>query len=140
MTLSERAAYLRGLAEGMALDESKDEVKIINEMLLLINDMANEVDDVAQDIGSVFDVIGIIDEDLMTLEEELLDDDHFGDEKTAEEVYEIACPNCDEAVTITEEALMSGDVVCASCGERVEIEVDTDDEPNEEPTSSDDKK
>ena len=33
MTITEKAAYLRGLAEGLELDASQKEVKVINAML-----------------------------------------------------------------------------------------------------------
>ena len=40
MNLTERIAYIRGLAEGLKLDESKDEVKVINAIIDLLEDMA----------------------------------------------------------------------------------------------------
>ena len=44
MTLTEKAAYLKGLAEGIALDASKPETKLINAMLDLIGELTEAVD------------------------------------------------------------------------------------------------
>ena len=33
MTLTEKAAYIKGLAEGLALDETKPETKLIKELI-----------------------------------------------------------------------------------------------------------
>ena len=40
MTLNEKIAYIKGLANGLSLDEKKPEVKVINEILELLEDMA----------------------------------------------------------------------------------------------------
>ena len=38
MTLTEKMAYIRGLAEGLNLDETKDEVKVLKAMMELLDD------------------------------------------------------------------------------------------------------
>ena len=43
MTLTERAAYLKGLADGLALDEAKPEAKLLKEVIAIIEDIANEI-------------------------------------------------------------------------------------------------
>ena len=43
--LSERAAYLQGLAEGMKLADKGDEGKMIEKMIDLIGEMASSIDD-----------------------------------------------------------------------------------------------
>lgn len=122
MTLSERAAYIKGLAEGLDLEADKKESRVIKEMLELLSEMASDVDDLSADVGDLFDAIEVLDEDLGVVEEEI-----FGDimSPMGEDVYEITCPNCNETVVLDEEMLMDGDVVCPECGERIEIEIDT---------------
>lgn len=121
MNLLEKAAYIKGLAEGLELDADKKEVRIIKELLELVSEMASDVEDMAADLTDVYDAVEEIDEDLTFVEEEL-----FGDIGGAfgEDVYEITCPSCHEAVVLDEEMLMSGDVVCPVCGEKIEIEID----------------
>lgn len=121
MTLSEKAAYIKGLAEGLDLEADKKESRVIKEMLELISEMASDVEDIGADLTDLYDAVEEIDHDLMHVEEELYGDmdDTFG-----EDVYEITCPSCSETVVLDEEMLISGDVVCPVCGEKIEIEID----------------
>lgn len=121
MNLTEKAAYIKGLAEGLDLEADKKEVRVINEMLELLGEMASDVEDIGDDLSDLYDAVEQIDEDLAMLEDEMyggLDDDY------GSELYEIVCPACGEAVTLTEEMLMGGDVECPACGEKIEIEID----------------
>lgn len=121
MSLAEKAAYIRGLAEGLELDTDKKEARIIKEMLELMGEMATDVDDIGADLGELFDVVEQIDEDLGSIEEEVYAGG-FGD--FSDEMYEIECPNCKQTVQLDEEVLLDGDVICPACGEKIEIEID----------------
>lgn len=121
MTLSEKAAYIKGLAEGLDLDTDKKEARVIKEMLELLSEMASDVEDIGADLTDLYDAVEQIDEDLMMVEDELLSD---GCGCSEDDVYEITCPNCGESVILDEEMLISGDVVCSNCGEKIEIEID----------------
>ncbi len=124
MSLAEKAAYIRGLAEGLDLEADKKEVRVIKELLELVSEMAGDVDDIGADLTDLYDAVEEIDEDLTLLEEEM-----FGDvsSEMGEEMYEIICPNCQEVVHLDEESLIAGDVVCPGCGEKIEIEIDGSD-------------
>ena len=50
--LTDRAAYLRGLAEGMGLDKEKKEHKLLLEMLGLMDEMAQKVSELDADVAS----------------------------------------------------------------------------------------
>ncbi|MGD9560213.1 MAG: CD1247 N-terminal domain-containing protein [Oscillospiraceae bacterium] len=121
MNLSEKAAYIKGLAEGLELDTDKKEARVIKEMLELLGEMASDVEEIGADLGELCDAVEEIDEDLAYVEEEVFGDigGDFGDE-----LYEITCPNCQEIVRLDEEMLFSGDVVCPGCGEKIELEID----------------
>ena len=45
MNLTEKVAYIKGLMEGMKLDESKDEIKVLHAMADLLEDLALTVSD-----------------------------------------------------------------------------------------------
>ena len=45
MTLSEKAAYLKGLMDGIKLDTEKDENRLLKAVVDLLQDMAVSVDD-----------------------------------------------------------------------------------------------
>ncbi len=121
MNLSEKAAYIKGLAEGLDLDADKKEVRVIKELLELVSEMASDVEDIGADMVELYDAFEELDQDLGAVEEEVYGD---GDDLFSDDVYEIACPNCQETVVLDEEMLLGGDVVCPSCGEKIEIEID----------------
>ncbi|MDL2252509.1 TFIIB-type zinc ribbon-containing protein [Ruminococcaceae bacterium OttesenSCG-928-I18] len=122
MNLSEKAAYIKGLAEGLELDTDKKEARVINELLDLVSEMASDVEDIGADLVDLYDAFEELDRDLGMVEEEL-----YGDMDTlfSDDVYEIVCPNCQESVVLDEEMLIGGDVICPGCGEKIEIEIDT---------------
>lgn len=133
MNLTERIAYIRGLAEGLKLDENKDEVKVIKAIIDLLEDMAYDVvdmEDIVDDLGNQVDEI---DEDLAEVEEELYgedstgryyddDDDDFDDIREDEAFYEVTCPTCKETTIVDEDALIEGELDCPYCGEKIEFD------------------
>lgn len=132
MNLTERIAYIRGLAEGLKLDESKDEVKVINAIIDLLEDMAYDVVDMESIVDDVCDQVDEIDEDLAEVEEEVYgwdeeddmwdeedDDDPFDED---ENYYEVTCPACGETTTMDEDALIEGELTCPICGAEIEFD------------------
>ncbi len=121
MTLSERAAYIKGLAEGLELSSDKKEIRVIKEMMELMSEMASDVEDLGMGVKELYDAVEQLDEDLDIVEGEV-----FGEvqEDYVEEMYEITCPHCDQTVQLDEEVLLGGDVICCMCGEKIEIEID----------------
>ena len=75
MTLTENAAYLKGLAEGLDLDESKPEGKLITKMLALISDMADSISDLEDECEELRGYIEEIDDDLAIVEDDLYEDE-----------------------------------------------------------------
>ena len=122
MSLAEKAAYIKGLAEGLDLDTDKKETRVIKEMLELLGEMASDVEDIGADLTDLYEAMEQIDEDLAFVEEEVFADamDDYSDE-----MYEIVCPNCQETVRLDEDVLIAGDVSCPACGEKIEIEIDS---------------
>jgi len=155
MSLKERVAYLKGLAEGLGIDADAKEGKLILAIVDILSDMAADIEALnenALDIGEELDAIS---DDLADVEEFLFDDDYddddddydfgdfdIGDEDddlqsddcdcehcTADEAtYRIACPNCNTKIDITEEDIVNGIVICASCGEELELEFDDEED------------
>ena len=77
MTVTEKAAYLKGLAEGLNLEESKPETKLINAMIDVIDELALSVADLEDAVDMLTEQVDAVDEDLADLEEvfyEELDD------------------------------------------------------------------
>lgn len=141
MDLNEKISYIKGLMEGMKLDETKDEVKVLKAMADLLDDIALTVLDLENSIDEAAEVIDVLDEDLGAVEEILYgedacnchchDDDDFCED---EDVYEVVCPTCGESVCLTEEMLDEGQISCPNCDETLEFDFmgDFDDISEEE--------
>ena len=141
MTVTEKAAYLRGLASGLELDEAKPETKIINELLNVIDDLALSVADLEDELALVTEQLDAVDEDLDALEEFVYEGEccegcgcDYGDEDYYGELYEVECPSCHELVEFDEESILDGSAECPNCGEMLEFdfECDCDDCADEE--------
>ena len=119
MTLNERAAYIKGLADGMELDASTKEGKIINALIELVSDMADEIAELDERIDTVHAYCEELDEDLGEVEELLLDDEDEDDYDDWDDDYECDgdCCNCDEECELCDEDFF--EVECPSCGETV---------------------
>ena len=125
MNLSERIAYIRGLAEGLGLDENKDEVKVINAMIDLLEDMAYDVQDMEDIVDEVCEQVDEIDEDLAEVEDELYgeyEDDCDCCCDDDEIYYEVTCGKCGEIITVDEDTLLEGEITCPKCGEVLEFD------------------
>lgn len=127
MTVTEKAAYLRGLAEGLEIDETKPEAKIIKAMLDVIDDLALTVSDLEDELALTTEQLDAVDEDLDALEEFVYEGDccDCGDWEDGE-MYEVECPVCGETVAFDEDSLLEGYADCPNCGEKLEFDFDLD--------------
>ena len=144
MTLSERAAYLKGLQEGLGLDTEKAEGKLIVGMLEMLEAVAGAVQGLQEHAELVSDELDEIEETLDVLEEtlddigEYLEDDEDWDWDELDEddlldededlTFAIKCPNCEYEMALSEEELSAGQIECPGCGELLEFDFDEDDE------------
>lgn len=147
MTLSEKAAYLKGLMDGIKLDTEKDENRLLGKIVEFLQDLAVSVDDLEDNAIAVSDELDEIEDNLDAIDEFLMDDDDdeydddfddedydFGDddyEFDEDPIYEVTCPKCGEVEQLSEEELLKGSISCPKCGEPLEFEFDEDDEAEE---------
>ena len=124
MTITEKIAYIKGLAEGLGLDQSKPEVKVINAIVDLLDDMAYDLTDMQERYDELADQVDEIDEDLSEVESELYDDDVEYDEYDDEDnpFYEVTCGACGEKINVSEDVLLEGEIECPNCGELLEFD------------------
>ena len=129
MNLTERIAYIRGLCEGLKLDENKDEVKVLSAIIDLLEDMAYDVTDLEDVVDDVCDQVDEIDEDLCEVEEFVYSDDFCDcwdddeeDFSDGDAYYEVTCPSCGETTILDEDALLGGEIACPECGEKLEFD------------------
>lgn len=136
MTTSEKAAYLKGLAEGFGLDASTKEGKLLSVIADILEDLALDVEDIRDDLAGFEDSLDAVSEDLADVEELLFGDgslldtlDDDDDDDDIETVYEVRCPACGEIVTFEESTLDEGGILCPACGESLEFDLS---DPEEE--------
>ena len=157
MELSKRAAYLQGLVDGLGVDESTKEGKIIKVMSALLAEMAEALEGMDEDLSRAYDQINDLSDELEDLEADLYededDDEDEGDEDeddeddeddeedaddandddiASEPFYEVACPNCGETVYVSEDDLDAGEANCAHCGVTFEVALEGDEEESDE--------
>ena len=128
MSLSEKAAYLKGLAEGLKIGENSDTEKLLGAIIDAIDEIAYTVDSIDEDIDAVIEQLDAVDGDLAEVEEIVYDlppHHHFDDDCCCDEdYYEVDCPACGETFGIDDETLDSGSVECPVCGELLEFDAD----------------
>lgn len=124
MTVTEKVAYIKGLVEGLALDETKPETKVIKAMLEALDEIALTVTDNEQRIDDLEGYCDELDEDLGLVEDVVYGDDE--DEDDDDGVVYVECPHCGEQVCIDDD--MDLDVIkCPACGEEFSCQASDED-------------
>lgn len=134
--IKERVAYLRGLADGLTIDESTKEGRLLMAMIDVLEDMADEIDLLGDETQELDEYVNAIDEDLAVVEEDLYEDEDEDDEcgcgcgECGEDdgFIEMECPNCHETVYVDEEMLdeEEDEILCPNCNEPLPIEFECD--------------
>ena len=144
MELSNKVAYLKGLMDGLKIDDSTPEGKILGVMADILDEMALSVEDIADEVDEVVEIIDQIDEDLGDVEEEVYfsdecdcdddccdddccceDDDEYDDFED-DELYECVCPTCGDTICLGENIIEEGSIDCPNCGTHLEFDFDCD--------------
>ena len=121
----EKVAYIKGLADGLGVDDSTKEGKLIRLMLDLMNDMAETIEALEDENAEILDGFDALDEDLAALAEDFYDDECGCDcdECADGEFYEITCPKCGEHIYLDEDMVEEGSMECPACGENLEFDL-----------------
>ena len=124
MTVSEKVSYIKGLAEGLGLDENNKTDKILQNIIDVLDDMAAELACAEDDILDLNDTVDEIDEDLGELEDFVYDDE---DDMDDDYFYQVTCPKCGTEIYLDEDTLAEESIACPECGTDLEFEFDEDD-------------
>lgn len=133
MTISEKVAYLKGLAEGLNLDTEKSkEGKLISVMIGILEEIGLSIEDLEENALALGEEIDVLSDDLADVESVVFDEEEEDDE----DYFEVECPNCEEPIIIDDEALAAGEVQCPNCETRFALDLvdgeGGDEEPEEE--------
>ena len=158
MTISEKAAYLKGLMDGLNLDTEKAEGKMISAIVELLGDVTKKLTDVEDTTIAISDELDEIEEDLDAIEDYILDEEDedeswddedlddedwddeedcdcddcgfdFGDEDSI--IYEVKCV-CGNVINFDEETLEAGSIICNKCGETLEFSFEDEEDEEED--------
>lgn len=145
MKLTEKMSYLKGLMDGLEIDCSTKEGKILSQMSEVLQEVVLYVDDLQSQVDELTELCDILDEDLGNVEEELYgeddedfgcdecgyldeddedfdDDDEYDFEDDDEELYEVTCPTCGDTILLDEGMIDEGSINCPNCNELLEFD------------------
>ena len=132
MTISEKVAYLKGLAEGLDLDTVKSkEGKLISVMIGIMEELAMSVEDLEENALNLGEEIDVLSDDLADVEEVVFDEDEDSEDYD-DDWFEVECPTCGADILVDDDALVDGEVECPSCGTRYAMELTDDEEEDED--------
>ena len=152
MTVVEKAAYLKGLVEGLGIEPDSRDGKLWGALGELLTDMAHEIEDLqatdmdhaealdemAEELSYLEDLVCDLDEpedfededcdgdcDSCGLCDEDLDDEEDEEDEPEYDgvIYDVTCPVCGEEISFDEETLDKGSIECPSCGETLEFDL-----------------
>ena len=129
MTITEKIANLKGFLEGVQLDESKTETKVIAKIVDILEDMALEIEEMEEQVDTLNEYAEELDQDLGAVEEYVYDDecDCCDDDDCDccdccdEDFFEVECPKCGEVICLDED-FDADEVICPACNETIPLE------------------
>lgn len=136
MTTSEKVAYLKGLAEGMGVQEDVGQGKLFKVIIDVLEDLALDLADTKDALVDLTDNVDEISEDLADLENEFYespcsccgDDGEYEEDDEEEDdddellFYSVECPGCGFKLTVDEDTLDAGSFECPECGEVIDFQ------------------
>ena len=141
MNLTEKAAYIKGLADGLDYNKETAEGKLIAALIDMVDEMANELAVLDETVNELNDYIEEIDEDLGEVEEYLYDDeDEYDcdcdcddcdcdcddcdcDCDCDEDYFEVECPACGRTICF-DESIDPEELICPACNEKFACLID----------------
>lgn len=124
--ISERVAYIKGLAEGMKVDGSTNEGKLLTAIIDVLEDVALALEDQEEIQDEMSQQVDAIDEDLADIEKLIYDEDY--EDEDGIEFEEVECPYCGEAIEVDIEMLdeEAEAIECPHCHQKIEVDWDCD--------------
>jgi DNA-directed RNA polymerase subunit RPC12/RpoP len=144
MKLSERVAYLKGLADGLELDAGAKSNKLLLAVIDVLEALTAEFGTVSAETETLSAKVGIVTDRLDEIEELMLaiedfsgDDDDDDDEwcdcydDDDDDELKIECTSCGEELVISEDDLFAGEIKCPKCGAKLDIDLEDGDDDDD---------
>ena len=142
MTISEKAAYIKGLADGCGLDTESSEGKILSAIIDLLGDVGEAISEIEENEMNIGDELDALSDDLADVEDVVYGDDDEDEydycdcdddcDCCDDTMVSVECPSCGEEIVLDESILDAGTFQCPNCGETLELEYDEEDEEPED--------
>lgn len=136
MNKLEKLAYLKGLVEGLNLNDEKKDTKVIKYLMELLEDIVFDMENLEDGFEEFQQQLDEVDEDLGAIEKDLYEADDCGcnhgnkvenksSKKPKDELYyEVTCPTCGDTICLDEDLINVGEMECPNCGEKLEFDLD----------------
>ena len=125
MTISEKVAYLKGLAEGLNIDTDKSkEGKLINVMIGILEEIGLAIEDLEENSLALGEEIDALSDDLADVEDVVFEDED--EDEVDDDYFEVECPTCDEPLVIDQEDMEAGIVICPNCESKFALDLSDD--------------
>lgn len=139
MTITEKTAYLKGLLEGMEIDQNTKEGKLLAAIIDTLDDIALSVADLDDEVGAINDEMDMMEESLDAMDEALDDledaldaidedlDDMDDELEDICEILELEEDDGDEDFDEEDEELEDEDLyqlTCPTCEEEIIVDED----------------
>ena len=139
MKLTEKMSYLKGYIDGIDLDTTTKEGKILANVADVMQEMVAYIEDLQGQVDELTELCDILDEDLGAVEDDFYedldsdeddddddwdDDDEFDFDDDDDELYEITCPTCGDTILLDEGMIEEGSMKCPNCDELLEFDYD----------------
>lgn len=140
MKLTEKMSYLKGYLDGIDIDTTSKEGKVLSTVVDVMQDMVAYIEDLQGQVDELTELCEILDEDLGSVEDDFYDEDDLDDYDDDEddlddcdfddddfdddECYEVICPTCGDSILLDSGMLDEGSMVCPNCGEDLEFDLD----------------
>ena len=126
MTISEKVAYLKGLAEGLNLDTEKSkEGKLISVLIGIREEIGLSIEDLEENAQALGEEIDAISDDLADVESVVYDEDEE-EQEADDDWFEVECPTCEEPLVIDDKALADGFIQCPNCQSKFSLDLSDD--------------
>ena len=145
MTITEKVAYLKGLADGLDLDKDPSkEGKLISKIIDILEDIGLAVEDLEEEVEAIDEELEAMSEDLADVEDMIFedyddedddeddDDEEFDFADLGDDFFEIECPECGEDLVIDESIFDVGEIGCPNCGNKFALDLVDEEEEDED--------
>ncbi len=141
--MGEKVSYLKGLAEGLGINASSEQGKLMLAMIDTLEAFARQSEETQERLDEISQYVEEIDSDVSDLEEVVFseeeddeeedDDDEDDEDGDSDGLIEYECPHCGTVIFFDEEAFdMEEEHLCPNCHRKVFEEDDGQDEGDDD--------